>query len=384
MTGLRTIPLATPDLRGNEARYLAECVADNWVSTAGPRVGEMERRVGELTGRRFAIATVNGTTAIQLALMAAGVRAGDLVIVPDWTFAASAAAIHHAGAEAYFVDVDGATWTLDPALVRRAIAEAPRRVGAVLAVHACGQPADMEPLIALCREMRLPLIEDAAGAIGASYRGRPVGALGDVSIFSFNGNKTVTAGGGGMAMTDDAEIAQRIRHLSTTARIGTRYEHDAIGYNFRMTNLNAAVGVAQLERLSEMLAAKRRIAARYDAAMKKRRDLEAMPRSNWAESSCWLYTVRTASAETAHAMVEHLERAGIEARVFWQSLSAQAPYATAPRLLAGVAADRLSGRCVSLPCSSHLTDQDQDRVLAAMAEFSGPALDVQRQEKRRA
>jgi len=372
MNSERRISLAMPDLRGNEARYLAECVRDNWVSTAGPRVGEMERRIAELTGRRFAIATVNGTTAIQLALIAAGVSRRDLVVVPDWTFAASAAAIYHAGAEAYFVDVTQESWTLDPGLVARAFDVAPRRIAAVIAVHACGHPADMDRLADVCRERGVPLIEDAAGAIGARYKGRPAGALGDVSIFSFNGNKTVTAGGGGMIVTDDETIAVRARHLSTTARVGIRYEHDAIGFNFRMTNLNAAVGVAQLERLDEMVAAKRRIAALYDAALAGRPDIDAMPRCAWAESSCWLYTVKTAGAAAADALVRHLGSAGIESRVFWRSLSSQTPYAAAPRLLSGVSADSLSGRCVSLPCSSHLSDTDQAFVIEHMRSYAGP------------
>lgn len=374
MTALSTIPLAVPDLRGNEARYLAECVTDNWVSTAGPRVVEMEGRMAALTGRRHAIATVNGTAAIQLALTAAGVAKGDLVIVPDWTFAASAAAIYHAGAEAFFVDVAPATWTIDPELVRQALAKAPRRVGAVLAVHACGHPADMDPIRAACDAAKIPLIEDAAGAIGARYKGRPAGAFGDAAIFSFNGNKTVTAGGGGMVVTDDDGIAKAVRHLSTTARIGARYEHDAIGFNYRMTNLNAAVGVAQLERLDDMVEAKRRIAARYDAALRGRTDLVAMPRANWAESSCWLYNLRTASTRDADALVDHLKGKKIEARAFWLSLSAQSPYAGAPRLLNGVAAGSLSGRCVSLPCSSNLAETEQQRVIEALGAWSGSRL----------
>ena len=369
MTASRSIPLAVPDLRGNETRYLAECVADNWVSTAGPRVVEMENRVAALTGRRFAVATVNGTTAIQLALTASGVRPGDLVIVPDWTFAASAAAIYHAGAEAYFVDVSAESWTIDPNLIREALKHAPRKVGAVLAVHACGHPADMDPIRAACDAAGVPLLEDAAGAIGARYKGRPAGSFGDAAIFSFNGNKTVTAGGGGMVMTDDERIAKRVRHLSTTERIGANYEHDEVGFNFRMTNLNAAVGVAQLERLDEMIRAKKAIADRYDWAIKNRSDLAAMPRMPWADSSCWLYNLRTSSPDAARSLVAHLNARQIEARTFWLSLSAQKPYAAAPRLLSGVAERLLSGRCVSLPCSSHLGAADQARVIEAANDW---------------
>ncbi|MBM3553953.1 MAG: aminotransferase class I/II-fold pyridoxal phosphate-dependent enzyme [Alphaproteobacteria bacterium] len=376
MNELDTIPLAVPDLRGNEARYLAECVHDNWVSTAGPRVVEMEKRMSALTGRRHAVATVNGTAGLQLALTAVGLKPGDLAIVPDWTFAASAAAIYHAGGEACFVDVTPESWTLDPDLVREALNTSRRRIAAVIAVHACAHPADMDALSAVCRDFGVPLVEDAAGAIGARYKGRPVGSLGDIAMFSFNGNKTVTAGGGGMVVTDRDDWAKTIRHLSTTARPTPIYEHDAVGYNYRMTNLNAAVGVAQLERLDDMLAAKRAIADRYDAAISGRADLGAMPRANWAESGCWLYSVRTASPEDAVALEARLKTRRIEARTFWRCLSGQGPYAAAPRYLSGYAARCLSGTLVSLPCSSSLSKTQQDRVIDALGAWRGHDLPV--------
>jgi dTDP-4-amino-4,6-dideoxygalactose transaminase len=364
------IPLAVPDLRGREAEYLSQCVTDNWVSSAGPFVTRFEQMVAQRAGRRNGVATMNGTTGLQLALVAAGVRPGAHVIVPDWTFAATANAVYHAGATPLFVDIDPATWSLDPALVEQAVRRPDAMVAAVIAVHAMGTPADMDPLRAACAAVRLPLIEDAAGAIGALYKGRPVGALGDFAMFSFNGNKTVTAGGGGMVVTDDDEAAARVRWLSTQARQGTDYRHGAVGFNFRMTNLNAAVGVAQMERLDEMLAAKRHIAARYDRALAGRNDLEPMPRPRWADSACWMYCMAAPTAAEAESLVDAFSTAGIEARLFWRSLSAQPPYAGAPRQLTGVSAG-LSGRVLSLPCSSSLTEQDQERVLQVLAEWRG-------------
>lgn len=366
------ISLSTPDLRGREAEYLAQCVRDNWVSSAGPFVVAMEERMAVLTARRHAIATVNGTAALHLAVMAANVVPGDLVIVPDWTFAATAAAVVHAGAEPYFVDVTAATWTLDPQLVEEAIRRAPRRVSAVIAVHVSGLPADMDALAEVCSRHRIPLIEDAAGAIGARFRGKPAGSFGQISCFSFNGNKIVTAGGGGMLLTDDAEIAAFVRSRSTTARKGAEYEHDAVGWNYRMTNVNAAIGIAQLERLDEMVAAKQRIAARYDAALQSRPDIRAMPRPAWAEHNCWLYNARVAEEADAGNLVERLGAQRIEARRFWRSLSAQAPYTAAPRLLRDVSAS-LSGSVVTLPCSSHLSDEEQSRVIAVLNAWRGAA-----------
>ena len=365
-----TIPLAVPDLRGNEAAYLAKCVADNWVSSAGPFVTGLETRMAELTGRRRGVATVNGTTALHLALVAAGVGPGGLVAVPDWTFGATANAVYHAGAVPYFVDVTRATWTLDPDLLARVLSGADNRIRAVVAVHALGHPADMTPIMETCSKAGVPVIEDAAGAIGARYNDRPVGNLSDLAVFSFNGNKTITAGGGGMVVTDDDEKADRMRALSTQARLGRDYAYGEVGYNYRMTNLNAAVALAQLERLDEMVAAKRRIAGAYDAGLAERGDLAPMPRAAWAESSCWLYSVKTASAADAGSLVGHLGAKAIEARPFWQALSSQAPYRDAPHSLSGVAA-ALSGRVVSLPCSSSLTAAEQDRVLAALASWRG-------------
>jgi len=374
MTKAATIPLAVPDLRGNEAKYLAQCVADNWVSSVGPFVIEMERRMAALGARRHAVATVNGSAALHLALLALGVGQADLVAVPDWTFAATVNAVIHAGATPLFIDVTRESWTLDPVLLDRALAAHAGRVKAVIAVHALGHPADMDAILVAAARHGVPVLEDAAGAIGATYRGRPVGSLGAAAIFSFNGNKVVTAGGGGMIVTDDDAMARTARHLSTQARPGADYVHDAAGFNYRMTNLNAAVGLAQLERLGEMVAAKRRIAARYADAVSGRDDMSFMPRCAWAESSDWLSSVLVARADDAAALVDHMARRGIEARIFWRALSPQGPYKAAPRLLSGVAAG-LSGRVVSLPCSTGLADADQARVLDALAEWRGRAFD---------
>jgi dTDP-4-amino-4,6-dideoxygalactose transaminase len=362
------IPLAVPDLRGNESAYLARCVEDNWVSSAGPFVTDCENKVAALTGRAHAVATVNGTTALQLALTGAGVKPGEFVVVPDWTFAATANAVCHLGATPIFADVTEESWSLDPAVVARIVDDPPGRIGAVVAVHALGHPADIDPLLSLCRKAAIPLIEDAAGAMGASYKNRPVGGLGDQAIFSFNGNKTVTAGGGGMILTDNEQQAAHLRGLSSQARIGAEYNYSDIGFNFRMTNLNAGVLLAQIERLDEMVREKRRIAENYDTAVAGISDLQPMPRASWAESSCWLYSVRCRADGQAQSLVRHMDGEDIEARIFWRALSGQAPYAHAPRRLTGVA-EGLSGTVVSFPSSSSLTEQQQARVIATLGKW---------------
>ena len=363
MTAPAPIPVAVPDLRGNEAAYLARCVEDNWVSSAGPFVTEMEHRVAEIAGTAHGIATVNGTAGLHLALCAAGVGQRDRVLAPDWTFGATANAIFHAGAEPYFADITDESWTLDAAAVRQILQQPENRVRAVIAVHALGHPAEMEPLCAACRDAGVALIEDAAGALGATYQGRPV---------SFNGNKTVTAGGGGMIVTNDGDAAMRMRQLSAQARQTSAYRHDEVAFNYRMTNLNAAVGLAQLERLDEMLAAKQAIAATYDDALAGHPSLAPMPRRDWATSSNWLYAVRCQSPDAAEALVADLAARAIDSSVFWLSLSEQAPYADCPRQSCDVSRD-LSGRVVVLPSSSSLTPEDQARVIAALTGWRGSA-----------
>lgn len=369
------IGLAEPDLRGREAEYLARCVADNWVSSAGHYVGEFERRVADAAGCANGVAIVNGTAALQLALLAAGIQPGDHVVVPDYTFAATANSIIHAGAIPYFVDVTADTWTLDPDLVAEALARKAPRIAAVIPVHTLGHPADMDRLKAVCSAAGVPIVEDAAGAIGAAYKSRPVGSLGDAAMFSFNGNKTVTAGGGGMIVTDRSDWAQRAKALSQQARSGARYRYDAVGFNYRLTNVNAAIGLAQMERLENMLSAKRAIAARYDETLTGRNDLRPMPRASWATSGCWLYSVLCGSRAAADSLVAALAAHNIEARHFWESLSPQGPYRDAPKLLSGVAA-RLSGHVVSLPCSSSLAVADQARVIETLAVWRGDALEA--------
>lgn len=360
------IPLAVPDLRGREAEYLAQCVADNWVSSAGPFVTAFEERVARYTGRRFGVSAVNGTAALQLLLTAVNIGKGDRVLVPDFTFAATANAVIHAGAEPVFVDVSPDDWAMDPAAVGEAVSRfAPK---AVLAVHVLGLPAPVEAIAGAAPGK--PVIEDAAGAIGARFGGQCAGALGDAAFFSFNGNKTVTAGGGGMIVTDDRILAERARHLSTQARTGAAYLYDAVGNNLRLTNINAAVGLAQMERLDEMLAAKRAIAATYDMAFTARSDMVPMPRPADRESACWLYSVRLADREEVKSLIDHLASNGIVARSFWEGLSRQAPYCEFPALDTPVT-DALSGTILSLPCSSQLAEGDQARVIDAVMGWQG-------------
>jgi len=361
-----------PSLTGREADLLAKCVAENWVSSAGPEVSAFEEGVARLAGRKYGVAMVNGTAALHLALVVLGIGSGERVIVPDWTFAASVNAIFHAGGVAHFVDVRETDWALDPDLVEQEL-EKTSDIKAVVAVDPLGHAADLDRLSSICASHGVCLIEDAAGAIGAKHHGRPCGGFGDISTFSFNGNKTITTGGGGMLMTNDREIAERARHLSTQARVGRDYIHDEIGFNYRMPNLNAALGLAQLEGLEDIVGAKRAIASRYDKALLKRNDIKPMPRPLHRESSCWLYCVAVAHEAEARSLILAMDEGGIDVRTFWRSLSAQPPWGNATHTKTPIS-ESLSGSVVSLPSSAGLSLADQDRVIDVLARWCGSDL----------
>lgn len=366
------IPLCVPSLGADEERLLVECVRSTFVSSIGPFVERFEREFAAWIGSPHAIACSSGTAAIHLALRALGVGPGDRVLVNDCTFIASANPVLYQGAEVGCIDSETASWNLDPALVERAlIAWAP--VKAVIAVHILGQPADLGPILDLCRRHGARLIEDAAEALGAGYhssyphpacRDRQAGTIGDIGCFSFNGNKVITTGGGGMCATADPGLARALRHLSTQAKLpGAGFAHDAIGYNYRMPNINAALGLAQLTRLPAFLARKRAIAARYRACA-ARLGLAFHPILPGTAPSAWLPSLLTPRRD---AVAAALAARGIATRPMWSPLARQPCYAGARRW-GGAIGDRLAAEGLSLPCSADLADAALDEVIAALED----------------
>jgi dTDP-4-amino-4,6-dideoxygalactose transaminase len=371
------IPLAIPSLDGNAARYLQECLDTNFVSSVGPFVGRFETEFAAHVGTRHAVACSNGTAALHVALRVAGVGPGDDVLVSDFTFVATVNPIAYLGARPVLVDADAATWNMSPDLLvedldRRA------RVGskmprAVLVAHILGMPADLAPIHDACTKHGVCLIEDAAEALGASYQAGPltghqVGTAGLMGCFSFNGNKIITSGGGGMVATQDPALAKRAKHLTTQARIpGPDYFHDEIGYNYRLTNLSAALGVAQLERLNVFVARKRAIARLYDEALGGIPGIAVPPRPHWAEPTFWLYSILVDPAVTGierTSIQERLLMEGVETRSLWVPAHLMPFYKEAPRL-GGAVGEMLHARGFSLPCSVSLTDAQQARVIQA-------------------
>jgi perosamine synthetase len=378
------IPLCVPEIGGNAWAYVRECLDTGWVSSAGRFVERFERSLAEVVGVRYGVATVNGTAALHIALLAAGVEPGDEVLVSTLTFIAPVNAIRYVGAWPVFIDSRASDWQMDPARVvsflregcrrqRGAVVnrETGRRVRAILPVHILGHPVDMTPILEIAREMNLPVVEDATEALGVLYGGQPAGSFGTIGCFSFNGNKIITTGGGGMLVTDDAALAERARYLTTQAKDDpVEYVHGTVGYNYRLTNMQAALGVAQLERLSDHVAAKRRIAEAYHSALAGITGLEPLREPAESFSTYWMYTVRVDRARyglDSRQLLRRLEDKGIQTRPLWEPIHASRPHRSATGESCPVA-EALHRDAVSLPCSVGLSPEDQETVIREIAE----------------
>jgi dTDP-4-amino-4,6-dideoxygalactose transaminase len=371
------IALAEPTLGGNTARYLEECLATNFVSSVGPFVPRFEAAFAAAVGARYAVACASGTAAIHLGLHVLDIGPGDEVLLPTLTFVASANPVRYLGGTVTLLDSEPATYNLDPAIVideldRRARA-GERQPAAIQVVHLLGHPAAIAPILEAAERHGVAVLEDASEALGARYVGGPldgrhVGTLGRVGAFSFNGNKLITTGSGGMLVTDDEALARRARHLSTQARLpGPAYDHDEVGYNYRLTNIAAAIGLAQLEQLDDLLAGRRANAAAYDAAIEGLPALRAAPREPWADPSFWLYspTLAEGAGVERDGVIAGLAAAGIESRPIWTPLHRTRLYRDAARL-GGAVADRIFDTGFSLPSTSSLTDAQRRRVIDAL------------------
>jgi dTDP-4-amino-4,6-dideoxygalactose transaminase len=356
--------LSPPDVGPRERELLLDAFDSNWIAPLGPHVDAFEHEFAEFVGVGHAAALSSGTAALHLALELLGVGAGDLVLVPSLTFAATANAVTYVGARPVFVDSERATWNLDPELVEAELAARARagrdQVAALIGVDLYGQCASWEPILASCATYGVPVIEDAAEALGATYRGRPAGSFGALNVFSFNGNKIITTSGGGMLAGDDAMRIERARHLSTQARDpAPHYEHSEIGFNYRMSNLLAAVGRAQLEGLPDKVKRRREINAAYRAAFAELPGIGFLPNAPDGEPTNWL-TVITLDDPTP--VREHLESLDIEARPAWKPMHLQPVFADC-EMRGGAVAEEIFRRGLCLPSGSSMTDADVTRVV---------------------
>jgi perosamine synthetase len=380
------IALSSPNIGLREQELVAESVRSGWLAY-GPFVEEFEKAIESRLGVGHAVALSSGTAALHLALILAGVEPDDEVVTSTLSFVAPANAIRYVNATPVFIDAERDFLQMDVDRLQlffekrceqtdRGLLnkETGRRIAAVVPVHILGHPADLDAVCAVSAEYGLPVIEDAAEGLGARMRGRPVGALGGIACLSFNGNKILTTAGGGALVTDDDAFADRARYLATQAKDDPlEYIHGAVGFNYRMSNLHAALGCAQLERLDEFVASKRRIADRYVTALADVPGLTFPKEAEWAFSTYWMFTILVAPGEfgmDGRELMHRLFDLGIQARPLWQPLH-RSPAHFDPAGRACPVADRLHAEGLSLPCSTSLTDEEQNRVIEAILDAGG-------------
>jgi perosamine synthetase len=381
------IPLIVPEIRGNEWKYVKECLDTNWVSSVGSYVDRFEKMAAQQAGTKYAVATVNGTAALHIALLLAGVQADNEVVVSSLTFIAPANAIRYVGAWPVFIDAEPRYWQINPDEVVDFLEKGcrwdgqelrnrrtGRRVKAILPVHILGHPADLDPILATAAKYSLPVIEDATEGLGARYCGKSLGSVGHVGCFSFNGNKIITTGGGGMIVTNNAEWAARAKYLTTQAKDDPiEYVHNVVGYNYRLTNVLAAIGCAQMEQLDTFVEAKREIARRYQESLAALPGIRLPEEAKWAYSTFWMYTVLIDEKEScidSRELLRRLATCKIQARPLWQPIHrspAHDPTGSPPC----PNADALYAQAISLPCSVGLTAATQSRVIDVLTNTLG-------------
>ncbi|RJP25065.1 MAG: DegT/DnrJ/EryC1/StrS family aminotransferase [Candidatus Abyssobacteria bacterium SURF_5] len=352
-------PVYEPLLGQEELDLLEECIRTCWISSLGRHIDLFERTFAKFCRCQCAAATSSGTAALHLALVALGIGRGDEVIVPDLTFVATANSVAYTGAKVILVDVEKETWTIDPELIKKAIT---RRTKAIVGVHLYGHPFDIERVVEIAREHDLKVIEDAAEAHGSLYKGKRVGPLADIGCFSFYGNKVITTGEGGMVVTNDPEVDARIRFLRDHSMDGKRrYFHPEIGYNYRMTNMQAAVGRAQMKRIGGILAAKRRVAKLYSERLGGIEGIVLPPERPWARSIFWLYTIliEKTFGPGPGDLAAHLRAGGIDTRPVFIPMHLLPMYGTRRKF---PVSDMLSSSGLSLPSSPTLIEDDIDYI----------------------
>ena len=378
-TSAGMIPLCIPEVRGNEWKYIKECLDTGWVSSVGSFVDRFEQELATYVGTQYAVAAINGTAALHIALLAAGVQPDDEVLVSALTFIAPANAIRYTGAWPVFIDAEPNYWQMDPQKVVDFLEEechwsngqlrnkaTGRQIKAIMPVHILGHPVDMDPILAAARKYDLVVIEDATESLGAKYKERMVGQLGDMACFSFNGNKIITTGGGGMIVTDNEAWARKAKYLTTQAKDDPlEYVHNEIGYNYRLTNIQAAMGCAQLEQLEDYIAKKQQIGALYNKAFKQASGITPMPEASWADSIFWMYTVlidETHFGMSSRKLLKKLAEVGVQTRPLWQPISQSPAYADLkPKQC--IVADWLHQKALSLPCSVGMDLAQINRVI---------------------
>lgn len=371
----KQILLSTPHMGDREQEFVKEAFDTNWIAPLGPHVDTFEQEFCQVVGAKHAAAVTSGTVALHLALKLIGVGSGDEVFCSTLTFIATASPITYLGAKPVFIDSDRTSWNLNPDLLREALdkrAKIGKLPKAVVIVHLYGQSCDLDPILEACNYYQVPLIEDAAESLGASYKGRSPGSFGKIGIFSFNGNKIITTSGGGMLVSDDQKLVEKARFFATQARDpAPHYQHSEIGYNYRLSNVLAGIGRGQLQVLEERVEARRRNFDFYKQALGNLPGIEFMPEASFGRATRWL-TCLTIDPIAFGADREQVRLAlaeeKIEARPVWKPLHLQPVFADC-ECMGGAVAEELFEYGLCLPSGSNLTEVDLERVTSAIAQI---------------
>jgi len=366
--------LSGPNLGGNEWKYVKECIDTEWVSSVGSYVTKFEEMLAEQAGTKYAVATSSGTTALHTCLHLSGIGRNDYVIVPNVTFIASLNSIKYTNADPILMDIDADTWQMDLNLLESFLSEKcyvkdetlylkdnDRRIPAIMPVHVLGNMCDMNELMRICKKYHLLVIEDSTEALGTQLNGKHSGSFGKMGCFSFNGNKLITTGGGGMIVTDDEKIAQHAKHITTQAKSDRmEYIHDEIGFNYRLTNVAAAMGVGQMEQLDKFLQAKQKMKSYYMNHLEGVGDIQFQQVPEGVEPNWWLFTIKTTKMRQ---LLEALNSEKLQARPFWVPMNQLVMFKNDLYYNHSDVSNRVYRDCISIPCSTNITEEQMNRVV---------------------
>ncbi len=361
------IPVAEPFLGEDELRYVTDCIKHGWISSAGSYVKKFEKEFAKFCNVKYGIAVSSGTAALHLALLASGIEKGDEVIIPNLTFVSPASMTKLVGARPVLVDSDSETWNIDPKKIEENITG---KTKAIIPVHLYGHPSDMDQIMSIAKKNNLKVIEDACEAHGAEYKGRKVGGIGDIGCFSFYGNKIITTGEGGMCVTNNEKLYEKMKYLRDHAmKPDKRYWHEEVGFNYRLTNIQAAVGIAQLEKIEEIIKAKRNNAMIYDSLLKGIEGIMLPPNKFWAKNVYWMYSILVNDKFNLSRdnLMQKLREKGIETRAFFYPLNEMPPYRSEGEF---EVSKKISESGINLPSSAKLTKEEIKKVCSVIREVA--------------
>lgn len=382
MSNEKFIPLSVPNMAGNEWKYVKDCLDTGWISSVGAYVTQFENMVAAFAGAKYGVAAVNGTSALHISLLLSGVKQNDYVILPNLTFVASANSIKYLGAEPILIDADPDMWQMDLDLLEEFLENETdelggyliykkdgRRIGAIMPVHILGNMCDMDRFLAIVKKYPLPIVEDATEALGTTYKGISAGNFSPLACFSFNGNKIISTGGGGVIVTNDEALAKQAKHLTTTAKASAdEYYHDEVGYNYRLVNVLAAIGVAQMELLPSFIKRKKEIVDFYKKELTGVADIRFQKELPEVNANGWLFTIQT---EQQQQLLDYLNENKILSRRFWMPMNKLPMYNECIYINNKDNSDYIYNTCLSIPSSTSITDEELAIVVKEIREAIG-------------